>query len=163
MKRADYLRHCLNCFASDPRCPTDFDLGLKAVISGISVSSSLTSRRYPVWPLVREHLDEVFEDCIESYSGEWAKVLLVGVPLSQMAQRPPLFWAAPYMSPAENGDTALAVEIVSSDFVDAKPESMPEIDWQLLNLQRWDSNLRFAIRSLLGPSGALLPDTAVLW
>ncbi|KPY91765.1 Uncharacterized protein ALO43_03205 [Pseudomonas tremae] len=162
MARADYLDHLLTSFTSDPRCSSDFGSGFKAVLSGISASSSLTSRRYPIWPLVRKYLDGAFEDCIESYNGEWARVLLAGVPLSEMSQRPPHFWAAPYMSPAENRDTALAVEIVASDFVGAKPESMPEIDWQLLNLQRWDSNLRFAIRSLLGPSGAPLPETAVI-
>ena len=162
MARAEYLDHLLTTFASDPRCSPDFGFGFKAVLSGLSASSSLTSRRYPVWPLVREHLDGVFEDCIESYKGEWARVLLAGIRLSEMAQRPPHFWAAPYMKPAGNGDTTLAVDIVVSDFVDAKPESMPEIDWQLLNLERWDSNLRFAIRSLLGPSCAPLPDTGAL-
>ena len=162
MARADYLDHLLTSFASDPRCPADFGSGFKAVLSGISASSSLTSRRYPIWPLVRKHLDRVFEDSIESYSGEWAKVLLAGIPLSEMAQQPPLFWAAPYMNSAGNGDTTLAVEIVASGFVGAKPESMPEIDWQLLNLGRWDSNLRFAIRSLLGPSGVPLPEAGAL-
>ncbi|WP_312300898.1 helix-turn-helix domain-containing protein [Stutzerimonas nitrititolerans] len=163
MKRADYLRHRLTCFASDPRCPTDFDLGLKAVISGISVSSSLTSRRYPIWPLVRKHLDGVFEECIERYNSRLPKELLAGVPLSEMAQRPPLVWAAPIIIPVENGGTALDVEFAVTDFVDVKPEGMPEIDWQLLNLGRWDSNLRFAISSLLSPSGVLLPEADALF
>lgn len=162
MTRADYLDHLLASFTSDPRCPTDFGSALKAVLSGISASSSLTSRRYPIWPLVRKYLDRAFEECIEGYSGDWARVLLAGVPLSEMSQRPPRLWAAPYMKPAENGDTTLAVEIVASDFVGVKPKSMPEIDWQLLNLERWDSNLRFAIRSLLEPSGAPLPKAAAL-
>jgi predicted DNA-binding protein YlxM (UPF0122 family) len=162
MARADYLDHLLTTFVSDSRCSPAFDSGFKAVFSSLSASSSLTSRRYPIWPLVREHLDAVFDDCIKNYKGEWARVLLAGTRLSEMAQRPPLFWAIPGMKPAGDGDTALAVEIVASDFVGAKPESMPEIDWQLLNMERWDSNLRFAIRSLLGPSGAWLPDAGVL-
>ncbi|QAY91255.1 MarR family transcriptional regulator [Pseudomonas sp. ACM7] len=162
MARADYLEHLLTSFASDPRCSPDFDSGFKAVLSGLSVSSSLTSRRYPIWPLVRKQLDRVFDRCIESYKGDWARVLLAGVRLSEMAQRPPLLWAIPSTKLAENGDSTLAVEIVVSDLVDAKPEGMPEIDWQLLNLERWDSNFRFAIRSLLGPSGIPLPDAGVL-
>lgn len=162
MARADYLDHLLTSFASDPRCSPDFASGFKEVLSSLSASSSLTSRRYPIWPLIREHLDGVFDDCIESYKGEWARALLAGIRLSEVAQRPPLFGVIPYMKPAGNGDTTLAVEIVVTDFVGAKPESMPEIDWQLLNLERWDSNLRFAIRSLLDPSGAPLPDASVL-
>jgi len=162
MARADYLDHLLTSFASDPRCSPDFSSGFKVVLSSLSASSSLTSRRYPIWPLIREHLDGVFDNCIESYKGEWSRVLLAGIHLSAVAQRPPFFVAIPYMKPAGNGDTTLAVEIVASDFVGAKPESMPEIDWQLLNLERWDSNLRFAIRSLLGPSGAPLSDANVL-
>lgn len=162
MARADYLDNLLTSFASDPRCSPDFGSGFKVVLSSLSASSSLTSRRYPIWPLIREHLDGVFDNCIESYKGEWSRVLLAGIYLSEVAQRPPLFVAIPYMKPAGNGDTTLAVEIVASDFVGAKPESMPEIDWQLLNLERWDSNLRFAIRSLLGPSGAPRPDASVL-
>lgn len=163
MARADYLDHLLTSFASDPRCSPDFSSGFKVVLSSLSASSSLTSRRYPIWPLIREHLDGVFNNCIGSYKGEWSRVLLAGIYLSEVAQRPPLFVAIPYIKPAGNGDTTLAVEIVASDFVGAKPESMPEIDWQLLNLERWDSNLRFAIRSLLGPSGAPLPDASVLY
>lgn len=162
MARADYLDHLLTSFASDPRCSSDFASGFKVVLSSLSASSSLTSRRYPICPLIRGHLDGVFDDCIESYKGEWARTLLAGIRLSEVAQRPPLFGVIPYMKPAGNGDTTLAVEIDVSDFVGSKPESMPEIDWQLLNLERWDSNLRFAIRSLLDPLGAPLPDASVL-
>lgn len=162
MARADYLDYLLTSFASDSRCSPDFDSGFKAVLSGLSVSSSLTSRRYPIWPLVRKQLDRVFDDCIQTYEGEWARVLLAGIRLSEMAQRPPLFWAIPNIKPAGNGDTTLAVGVVVSDFVGAKPEGMPEIDWQLLNLERWDSNFRFALRSLLGPSGTPLPGAGVL-
>jgi len=163
MNRADYIRHCLNLFASDPSCPSDFDLGLKAVISGISVSSSLTSRRYPIWPLVREHLDDIFKECIERCSSELPRKLLAGVPLSEMAQRPPLSWVTPFIAPSEDGDTTLDVEIAANDFLDLKPENMPEIDWQLLNLARWDSNLELAIGSLFSPSGVLLPEADALF
>ncbi|WP_447771964.1 MarR family transcriptional regulator [Pseudomonas kilonensis] len=39
---------------------------------------------------------------------------------------------------------------------------MPEIDWQLQNLDRWDSNIRFAIRSLLNPKGVPFEGAAPL-
>ncbi|MCQ4279567.1 helix-turn-helix domain-containing protein [Pseudomonas stutzeri] len=39
---------------------------------------------------------------------------------------------------------------------------MPEIDWQLLNLERWDSNLRFAQRSLLDLTGTPDPNAYAL-
>ena len=162
MKRADYLRHRLTCFASDPRCPTDFDLGLKAVISGISVSSSLTSRRYPIWPLVREHLDGVFEDCIERYNSKLTKKLLAGIPLSEMAHRPPIYMPPPII-PGQSVDTYLYGKITPSCLVDVKPENMTEIDWQLLNLDYWDSNLRFVLRSLLRPAEVLLPKLDALF
>ncbi|WP_425914036.1 MarR family transcriptional regulator [Pseudomonas sp. GWSMS-1] len=161
MKHADYLRHRLTCFASDPRCPTDFDLGLKAVISGISVSSSLTSRRYPIWPLVREHLDGVFEDCIRRYNSKLTTMLLAGIPLSEMTHRPPIYMPPPII-PGQSVDTYLNGKITQSCLVDVKPENMTEIDWQLLNLDYWDSNLRFVLRSLLRPAEVLLPKLDAL-
>jgi DNA-binding XRE family transcriptional regulator len=115
-----------------------------------------------MWPLVREHLDDVFDDCVEQYKGDWAKELLSGARLSEMARRPPLFSAVPCPRPAADRDTALAVVIVESGFEGAKTDCMPEIDWQLLNLERWDSNLRFALRSLLDPMGTPDPNAYAL-
>ncbi|WP_339539477.1 helix-turn-helix transcriptional regulator [Pseudomonas sp. RA_15y_Pfl2_54] len=45
-------------------------------------------------------------------------------------------------------------DVLARGVIPDRPENMPEIDWQLQNLDRWDSNIRFAIRSLLSPSGA---------
>lgn len=163
MARARSLEHLLAIFASDSRCSTEFKAGFESVFSGLSASSSLTSRRYPMWPLVREHLDDVFDDCVEQYKGDWAKELLSGARLSEMARRPPLFSAVPCPRPAADRDAALAVVIVDSGFEGAKTDCMPEIDWQLLNLERWDSNLRFALRSLLDPTGAPDPNAYALY
>ncbi|PNF71891.1 hypothetical protein CXK96_15630 [Stutzerimonas stutzeri] len=162
MARARSLEHLLAMFASDSRCSAAFKAGFESVFSGLSASSSLTSRRYPIWPLVREHLDDVFDDCVEQYKGDWAKELLSGARLSEMARRPPLFSAVPCPRTAAHRDAALAVVIVESGFEGAKIDSMPEIDWQLLNLERWDSNLRFAQRSLLDLTGTPDPNAYAL-
>ncbi|WP_223862746.1 MULTISPECIES: MarR family transcriptional regulator [Pseudomonas syringae group] len=45
-------------------------------------------------------------------------------------------------------------DILARDVISDRPKNMPEIDWQLQNLDRWDSNIEFAIRSLLSPNGA---------
>lgn len=162
MARLDYLMHRLSDYDCDPRCPSQFAVGYKAVLSSLTASSSLTSRRFPVWPLVRANLDEALDECIASYKGMWANKLLAGARLSEMAQRPPLACAVPQVKPSgARGDT-LTADVVNSDFVETKPESMPEIDWQLLNLGRWDSNLRFAIRSLLDSTGVPLPGASPL-
>lgn len=155
MARLDYLPHLLSAYGHDSRCSSQFAMGYSSVIAGLTASSSLTSRRYPIWPLVRENLDELFEGCITSYEGVWAKSLLEGACLSEMAQRAPLFSVAPYIESSGGNSGVLTADVVANDVVVTKPEHMPEIDWQLLNLERWDSNIRFAIRSLLDSKGAL--------
>jgi DNA-binding CsgD family transcriptional regulator len=158
MARLDYVLSSLSDYACDPRCPDQFAAGYNVVLSGLAESSSLTSRRYPIWPLVRANLDGALEVCIAGYSGVWAKELLSGASLSEMAQQPPQFCAMP----CTESSGSLAAKVVASEFVTAKPEGMPEVDWQLLNMDRWDANLRFAIRSLLGPKGLPLSGAEAL-
>lgn len=149
MARLDHILSRLGEYACDPRCTGQFAAGYSAVLSGLNESSSLTSRRYPIWPLVRLNLDSALTDCIAGYSGAWAKELLSGSSLSEMAQHPPSFCAMPFVQ----SSGLLASKVVTSEFVTAKPENMPEIDWELLNMERWDANLRFSIRSLLDSKG----------
>lgn len=149
MARLDHVLSRLGEYACDPRCTGQFAAGYSAVLSGLSESSSLTSRRYPIWPLVRLNLDSALTDCIAGYSGAWAKELLSGSSLSEMAQHPPPFCAMPFVQSSGLLDS----KVVTSEFVAAKPEDMPEIDWQLLNMERWDANLRFSIRSFLDSNG----------
>lgn len=149
MARLDHVLSRLGEYACDPRCTGQFAAGYSAVLSGLSESSSLTSRRYPIWPLVRVNLDSALTDCIAGYSGAWAKELLSGSSLSEMAQHPPPFCAMPFVQSSGLLDS----KVVTSEFVTVKPEDMPEIDWQLLNMERWDANLRFSIRSLLDSNG----------
>lgn len=152
MPRSDYFVELMSSFGCDPRCPPEFAARCKAVLSTLSTSSSLTSRRYPVWPIVREHLDEVFDCCVKSYSNADTKVLLGEVRLSEMAKRPPLFFAEPRVSSAGVVVGRWDFKVVASNSATAKPENEPEIDWQLGNLSCWDSNLRYCIHSLLSPA-----------
>lgn len=158
MARLEHLLSRLSDYACDPLCSGQFAAGYNSVLLGLTESSSLTSRRYPIWPLVRANLDGALEACIAGYSGVWTKELLSGASLSEMAQQPPQFCAMPCTS----SSGALTAKVVASEFVQAKPEGMPEVDWQLLNMERWDANLRFSIRSLLDPKGAPLPGAEVL-
>lgn len=146
MARLDYLPELLNAYRCDARSPPHFATAYDAVLSALTTSSSLTSKRYPIWPLIRKHLDEPFECCINDYKGEWAKELLDGARLSEMAQRPPLFLAVPH---TEGAHGHLDASIVKIEVKEAKPQGVPDIEWQLRNLARWDVNLRFAIRSAL--------------
>lgn len=132
-------------------CSPAFQSGYKTVISELSISSSLTSRRYPIWPLVRRCLDVAFANCVASYSGVWSRELLSGADLSEMAKRPPPIRAVPVEGQDAGGGITIAS--VASNRFTSKPDNLPEADWQLKNLELWDSNLRFAIRSLLSPSG----------
>ncbi|WP_240326495.1 hypothetical protein [Pseudomonas syringae] len=146
MARLDYLTNLLDVYDHDPRCSRRFALGYKAVLGRLTASSSLTSRRYPIWPLVRKNLDGPFDQCVAGYEGDWAKSLLTGARLSEMAHIPPPY-AAPHAAHCEMGESGLKTAILASGLVAARPENMPEIDWQLLNLDRWDSNIEFAIRN----------------
>ncbi|WP_226439796.1 helix-turn-helix domain-containing protein [Pseudomonas sp. MWU16-30316] len=154
MARLDYLTNLLDVYDHDPRCSTQFASGYRAVLSRLNASSSLTSRRYPIWPLVRANLDGPFDQCLAGYKGDWAKSLLIGARLSEMAHIPPPFYAAPYVARPEIDGSGLTADVLARDLIPARPENMPEIDWQLQNLDRWDSNIRVAIRSLLSPNGA---------
>lgn len=151
MAHLDHLPELLNAYRCDVRSPTHFSTAYDAVLSALTTSSSLTSRRYPIWPLIRKHLDEPFECCINDYKGEWAKELLDGARLSEMAQQPPLFLAVPY---TERPHGHLDASIVKIEVKEVKPQGVPDIEWQLRNLARWDVNLRFAIRSALITDGA---------
>lgn len=155
MARLDYLTNLLNAYDHDPRCSVQFASGYRAVLGRLNASSSLTSRRYPIWPLVRTNLDGPFDQCLADYEGEWAKSLLTGARLSEMAHIPPPFCAAPHARREIDGD-GLGPDILASGLVGSRPENMPEIDWQLLNLDRWDSNIKLAIRSLLDANDAPL-------
>lgn len=158
MAHLNYLMPHLGEYASDPRCPGEFSAGYNAVLAGLTASSSLTSRRYPIWPSVREHLDDAMDACIAGYQGPWAKDLLLGARLSKMAQQPPQFCPMPCLQ----SSGSLATKIVVSEFATAKPESMPEVDWQVLNMDRWDANLRFSIRSFLDSKGLPLQGAEAL-
>ncbi|KPW87604.1 hypothetical protein SAMN05216596_107156 [Pseudomonas congelans] len=162
MARLDYLTNLLNVYDHDPRCSVQFAAGYRAVLGRLNASSSLTSRRYPIWPLVRTNLDAPFDQCLAGYEGEWAKSLLTGARLSEMAHTPPPFYAAPYIASAEAGGGGLMADILARGVIPDRPENMPEIDWQLQNLDRWDSNIEFAIRSLLSPNGAPFEDAESL-
>ncbi|WP_236631882.1 helix-turn-helix domain-containing protein [Pseudomonas tremae] len=70
-----------------------------------------------------------------------------------MAHTPPPFYAAPYVARPETDESGLAADVLARGLIPDRPENMPEIDWQLQNLDRWDSNIEFAIRSLLSPNG----------
>lgn len=155
MARLDYLTNLLNAYDHDPRCSFQFASGYRAVLGRLNASSSLTSRRYPIWPLVRTNLDGPFDQCLADYEGEWAKSLLTGARLSEMAHIPPPFCATPHARREIDGD-GLGPDILASGLVGSRPENMPEIDWQLLNLDRWDSNIKLAIRSLLDVNDAPL-------
>jgi DNA-binding CsgD family transcriptional regulator len=155
MARLDYLTNLLNAYDHDPRCSVQFASGYRAVLGRLNASSSLTSRRYPIWPLVRTNLDGPFDQCLADYEGEWAKSLLTGARLSEMAHTPPPFCATPHARREIDGD-GLGPDILASGLVGSRPENMPEIDWQLLNLDRWDSNIKLAIRSLLDANDAPL-------
>ncbi|RMS89285.1 hypothetical protein ALP57_200021 [Pseudomonas coronafaciens pv. oryzae] len=154
MARLDYLTNLLDIYDHDPRCSRQFALGYRAVLGRLTVSSSLTSRRYPIWPLVRANLDGPFDLCLAGYEGEWAKRLLTGARLSEMANTPPPFYAAPYVARCGTDGGGLTADVLARGLIPDRPENIPEIDWQLQNLDRWDSNIRVAIRSLLSPNGA---------
>ncbi|MBN2990535.1 MarR family transcriptional regulator [Pseudomonas cedrina subsp. fulgida] len=102
---------------------------------------------------MRANLDGPFDQCLAGYKGDWAKSLLIGARLSEMAHIPPPFYAAPYVAQPEIDGSGLTAHVLARDLIPVRPENMPEIDWQLQNLDRWDSNIRFAIRSLLNPKG----------
>lgn len=155
MARLDYLTNLLNAYDHDPRCSVQFASGYRAVLGRLNASSSLTSRRYPIWPLVRTNLDGPFDQCLADYEGEWAKSLLKGARLSEMAHTPPPFCATPHARREIDGD-GLGPDILASGLVGSRPENMPDIDWQLLNLDRWDSNIKLAIHSLLDANDASL-------
>lgn len=152
MPDADYFNELLPLFPCDPRCPEDFRLGFQAVIAGLSPSSSLTSRRFSIWPKVRCHLDKAFKRAVESCQSDWSRELLACDRLSEMAKVPPAIRPEPRMAAGENGYADLRAEQLEAELT-IKPANMPEIEWQLMNLECWDANLRFAIRSLLDSSG----------
>lgn len=151
MTRLDHLPELLNAYRCDVRSPAYFANAYDVVLSALTKSSSLTSKRYSIWPLIRKHLDEPFECCITDYKGEWARELLEGARLSEMAQRPPLFLPVPYTDPSEGH---LVTSIVKIEVKEEKPQGISDIEWQLRNLARWDVNLRFAIRSSLIAKGS---------
>ncbi|UXV19267.1 MarR family transcriptional regulator [Pseudomonas fluorescens] len=100
-------------------------------------------------------MDGPFDQCLADYEGDWAKSLLTGARLSEMAHIPPPFCAAPHARREIDG-CGFGPDILASGLVGSRPENMPEIDWQLLNLDRWDSNIELAIRSLLDANDAPL-------
>ncbi|NNB34177.1 helix-turn-helix domain-containing protein [Pseudomonas fragi] len=149
-------------FPCDSRCPSDFSAGFDAVLSRLSVSSSLTSRRFPVWSLVRAHLNIAFDRAIADYEGIWAIDLLAGAQLSEMAKTPPAICPELMVLVRPDGQADLHADLVATDCTAGKPVNMPEIEWQLLNLERWDANLRFAIRSLHMEGGKCSPSGEAL-
>ncbi|WP_339541478.1 helix-turn-helix domain-containing protein [Pseudomonas sp. RA_15y_Pfl1_P12] len=72
-----------------------------------------------------------------------------------MAHIPPPFCAAPH-SRREIDGGGIGPDILARGLAGSRPENMPEIDWQLLNLDRWDSNIKLAICSLLDANDAPL-------
>ena len=148
MPAASSLDDLFAVFPCDSRCPPDFSAGFEAVKSGLSVSSSLTSRRFPVWSLVKAHLDIPFDRAVAGYDGIWAIDLLAGAQLSEMAKAPPAICPEPVVLVMPGGQADLHADLVATDCIGCKPVNMPEIEWQLLNLDRWDTNLRFVIRSI---------------
>ena len=130
-----------------PGCSTAFIEGLNSFKEELTASHSLTSRRYSIWSLVHKHLDQPFLAALEGYTGAWERRLVGGCLLSEMGCRRPA-WRVKYsvvQSPGEAFDEA-RFELLSTKQRGGRPKGVLLADWQLANLRKWDSNLRFAIR-----------------
>lgn len=159
-------------------CPSALLNGYEKLLGELSASSSLTSRRYPVWSVVRRNMDDVFLELIERFSGEWGHELIVDCRLSEMGKRPPSICAIPsgktdsaYIQAwnefeKESGDQLLE-SFISSDLrlkLPRKPmnygwrleaskrqrklASVLSIDWQIESIGSWEWNFRCVLQNL---------------
>lgn len=67
--------------------------GYERLLAELSVSSSLTSRRYSVWAAVRRNMDDAFLESLAGFKGEWNQELVANCRLSEMGKYPPAILA----------------------------------------------------------------------
>lgn len=76
-------------------CSRQLIAGYERLLTELSASSSLTSRRYSVWSAVRRNMDNAFSESLAGFKGEWSRELLMGCRLSEMGKYAPSVCAIP--------------------------------------------------------------------
>ncbi|CAD5108545.1 hypothetical protein [Zestomonas carbonaria] len=147
MKRAKSFAFHLQSLQAFDHCDPEFAKALDLFSKSLTPSHSLTSRRYSVWSAVRSFLDEIFVCVVESYSGVWQAELLDRVKLSEMCKSPPVWRADPKIFESPSGYCRAELNVFKVDKLEVKAADTLSINWQVSNLELWDANLRYAIRS----------------
>lgn len=121
----------------------------KKIMAISSASLSLTSRRYSIWTLVRQCLDDGLDDLIRTYPGKWSKELLINFRFSAIGRTQP--------GKCVHESKWRAAELVGNyvdlnDLIVVAPRHNRKIPFtavecQLKNIWAWDQNIRFSIHS----------------
>ena len=147
MKRAENFAIHLQQLKAFDQCDPDFTKALDLFSAKLTPSHSLTSRRYSIWSEVRLLLDDAFLRAIENYPGAWEFELLGGTRLSVMGKQPPEWRVNPAVIENSSGYDRTELRANKIDQLEVKAADVLAVDWQISNLQLWDMNLRYAIRS----------------
>lgn len=130
-------------------CAPTIATALKHFAAEVTLSHSLTSRRYAIWSLLRRHLDAPLMEVIRRYPGPWAKKLLTGFRLSTIGRRRPK-WRIDTEAWVEVKHTAPRINWTRLLIPATPPKDDRHIcdaDRMLKNVSDWDQNLRFTIHS----------------
>lgn len=76
-------------------CSSRLIIGYERLLSDLSSSSSLTSRRYSVWTAVRRNMDDAFSEAVSKFNDAWSPDLFRGFRLSEMGKYAPSICATP--------------------------------------------------------------------
>jgi transposase-like protein len=95
MVRVDELDRLLEQARGYANCPGQLIAGSECLLAELSASSSLTSRRYSVWSVVRRNMDDAFLESLAGFTGEWNQELLANCRLSEMGKYAPSIRATP--------------------------------------------------------------------
>lgn len=158
MPFTDDFGRLLEAARSYKRCSGRLIAGFEQLLGELSVSSSLTSKRYPVWSAVRRNMDDAFLESLAGFRGEWSRELLAGCRLSEMGKNAPSVCAIPNgtMDPAYSDawaelDAGWADQLMENC---QSPGLQPEFPRRPLN-DGWD--FKIAASKRLSKPASVLP------
>lgn len=127
----DDSKQLLQAAQSYTCCSSRLIAGFEQLLADLSVSSSLTSRRYSVWSAVRRNMDDAFLESLASFKGDWGQELLADCRLSEMGKYAPPVYAVPngtldpaYAQAWTERDEGWAKQMLESS---QKPHLQPDI------------------------------------
>lgn len=158
MPFTDDFGRLLEAARSYKRCSGRLIAGFEQLLGELSASSSLTSKRYPVWSAVRRNMDDAFLESLAGFRGEWSRELLAGCRLSEMGKNAPSVCAIPNgtMDPAYSDawaelDVGWADQLMENC---QSPRLQPEFPRRPLN-DGWD--FKIAASKRLSKPASVLP------